>query len=1262
MNNTELPNAINPDSNMLISAITKIYSVSVSVNLTHNKYHIIDCAIFKPTEAYRTGVYDNFIRRIVSDIPDRRQKKQFEEMFNCKALLKAFEYGKTQVSMRHRESHYNDISFWFETTAYISKVEDDVQAILFFKEIDAEMKQINSLKKDSFYKNAIFSDDIITLFECNLSLNIVTSDVYEIISGVENVITDEMGLAPPFTVNNIIRKILLSTTSDINNNYEYSSQVNCDYLISLYENGNSTPEFTFWSTDKEGNNKCFKNTFYIKKNEENNDIMAFSILKDITQTMIEQKENDHRKVVLDGISENYDCVFSLNLTTYEMILYSSSDFFKRLKIFEQSGAEFVKNTFSIIDTIVYSSDRNHVRESLKKERIIGQLKKNKVYCICFRILINDEPIYYQAKITNPDNEKYPDNVVIAIHNVDVEMRAEAERIKQLQNQQKANLQQEAIINSFSSDFEGLYHVNLDTNDAITYRSTPELHKRLTDFNNYDSFNERMKYFAEQMVCKEDRAEFIRAIDRKRIEFELSKSPFYYINYRIERNGEYLFYRTRIIRDNVMIGHNNIIIGIQNVDETTRREIEQNKTLEVLHEKERNYQKAIFSDAIGFFECNLTKNLIISDIFELYDNEFQIVSNTVNMPMPFNFDDFQQWYVLNHEVINPNEVLLKMNRQYLMECYEKGNHMPETSFWATTPLGAVKCLRKIYFLTKDERSGDIMALTIIKDISEQQRKADELKENRDIIEVLGSEYTSLFLVNIDTLKVKPYTLYPDIEARFGERIKSGKFDYLDIINLYLNYIVYEEDIEMVAEITSIDYIKKRFRKTKSYSATPRRIENNEIRYYEMQFIKVGNSPEPNEFIVGIVDKNDQIKKEQEHQQQLQIAKKNAEAANQAKSAFLFNMSHDIRTPMNAIIGFTSMAQKHINNKERVNEYIEKVKVSSTHLLQLINDVLDMARIESGKVSIEEKQANIYQNLDEIISIMRETANEQQVKLSADIQNIRNEHVYADVLHFNQILLNIISNAVKYTRPGGEVNVSVYQTPDEREDYASFDYIIEDTGIGMSEDFLSRIFESFTREQTSTVSGIQGTGLGMSITKNLVDLMGGTIDIESKLGVGTTVRIHISFRIQKKSPPKKPEPSEDGDLTMLDGMRILLVEDNELNREIAKDILEEIGIIVEEAEDGSIAVDMVKKSDSGYYDLILMDIQMPYMDGYKATQTIRAFDDRELADIPIIAMTANAFEEDKNKALESGMNSHLAKPINIGELFETLKIFGTRNRQL
>ena len=1259
MNNTEHNNKHDLDSEILINALADLYSISVSVNLTQNKYHIIKCSLFEPNEKCKTSVYDNFIRKIVSSIPDRRQKKQFDELFSCSGLLENYESGKTLISMRHRYTNSDNTSCWFETTAHIPCVDDEVHALILFKEIDAEMRHINTLENNSFYKNAIFSDDIVTFFECNLSLNIVTSEIYEIIDGVQHSITDDIGLTPPFTVNNLIRKILLTTNSEICNNYEYSSFVNCDHLINLFENGNSTPEFTFWKKNDDGTEKCYKNTFYIKKSEDNNDIIAFSVLKDITQTVNEQQENDYRKIVLDGISENYDCVFSLNLTSHKINLYSASSFFKSLSIFTNEQTDFVKDIFSFVNTYVYPTDKAHVYASLKKEKIISEINSNKIFCICFRLIVNDKPQYYQVKITNPDNEKYPDNIVVAFHNVDMEMKAEAERIKQLQVQQKTNLIQEAIINGFSHDFEVLYYLNLDTNDLTVYRTTDFFHNKLKDLYLHKTFDKKMEYFAQQIVCDEDREKFIKSITQKKVEFELSKTPYYYINYRINFNGNLLYYRTRIIRDNVILGTNSLVIGIQNVDEITKHEIELNKTLETLHEKERNYQKAIFSDAIGFFECNLSKNLIISDIFELVDGEFQIVSNTVDLPMPFNFDDFQQWYIYSHDVSNPKETINQMNRQYLIECYEKGNHMPEISFWATTSSGIVKCLRKIYFLTRDDRSGDILALTIIKDISDIRRKADELKEKRDVIEVLASEYTSLFLVNINTLKVKTYNLFHDIESRFGDLINSQKLDYLDIINIYLSNIVYDEDIEMVAEATSIEYVKKRFRKDKSFSVTPRRIINDEIRYYEIQFIKVGDSPEPSEFIVGIIDKNDQIMTEYENQRQLQIAKRNAEAANKAKSVFLFNMSHDIRTPMNAIIGFTSMAQKHIDDKKRVMEYIEKVKVSSTHLLQLINDVLDMARIESGKVSIEENQANIYKNSEDIISILRETANEQKINLSLDIHDIRDEHIYIDVTHFNQILLNVISNSIKYTRPGGNVNVSIYQTEYEKPDYASYNFIIKDNGIGMSQEFVNHIFESFTREKTSTISGIQGTGLGMSITKNLVDLMGGTIGIESELGVGTTVTIHISFRIQKTDPPEPLENNELYDDSM-DGMRILLVEDNELNREIAKDILEEVGIIVEEAEDGSIAVDKVKNSDVGYYDLILMDIQMPYMDGYKATQAIRALDDRELADIPIVAMTANAFEEDKNKALESGMNSHLAKPINIGELFETLRIFGMRNK--
>lgn len=1258
MNNIHLDNN-NPDTKILFNTLTNIYAACISANLTQNSYNIIKCILFENNENNLSGVYDNFVKRIVSNIPDRRQKRQFEETFSCQSLIDSFNNNQSNVSMRHREIHSGDISKWFETTAQITESNGEIYATLLFRDINTEMLHINDLEKDSFYKKAIFSDNIVTFFECNLSLNIVTSEIYEIIDGVEHIKTDEIGLTPPFTVNNLIRQILLTTNSETCNNFDYSSQVNCDHLISLYENGNSTPEFKFWTKDENGEEQCFKNTFYMKKNEESDDIIAFSVLKDITQTVVEQKENDYRKIVLDGISVNYDCVFSLNLTTYKIHLYSASAFFKNLSIFNQPNFDFIKNILELVDMYVYPPDKKHVLECINKEKIIKEINENKVFCIYFRLNIDDEPLYYQAKITNPDNEKYPDNIVFAFHNVDLEMRTEAERIKQIQVQQKTNLLQEAIINGFSNDFEIIYYIDLNNNKTITYRSTDYFHDKLKDIEKYSSLSDKTMYFVQQIVYEDDRKEFCKAIDINKIEFELTKAPYYYINFRMKTDEKILYYRMRIIRDNITLGANSIIIGIQNIDEETKREIEQNKTLKNLQERERNYQKAIFSDATGFFECNLSKNIIISDLFELIDNEFQIVSNTVNLPFPFNFDDFQHWYVTTHKVPNAKNILKQMNRQYLIECFHNGNHMPEVSFWVKTPSGAIKCLRKIFFLTKDDASGDILALTITKDITDMQRKSDELKEKRDIIEVLASEYSSLFLVNIKTLKVKTYNLFYDVESRFGDLINSGKLDYLDIINIYLSYIVYDDDIELVAEATSIDYIKERFKTAKSFNITPRRIVDDEIRYFETQFIKVGDSPEPTEFVVGIIDNNDEIQKERENKRQLQIAKKNAEAANKAKSAFLFNMSHDIRTPMNAIIGFTSMAQKHIDNKERVNEYIEKVKTSSTHLLQLINDVLDMARIESGKISIEEKQANIYENSENVISIMRETANEQQVNLTLDIHNIRNEHIYADVLHFNQIMLNIISNAIKYTRPGGNVKVSIYQTEDEKPDHASYDFIVEDNGIGMSQDFLNHIYESFVRESTSTVTGVQGTGLGMSITKNLVDLMGGTIDIKSELGVGTKVKVHILFRIQKKAPPKRQQAPDLYD-TSLEGMRILLVEDNELNREIAKDILEEVGVIVEEAEDGSIAVNMIQNSDVGYYDLILMDIQMPYMDGYKATQVIRGFENRELADIPIVAMTANAFEEDKNKALEAGMNSHLAKPINIGELFETLKIFGIRRK--
>ncbi|MCI6156013.1 MAG: ATP-binding protein [Erysipelotrichaceae bacterium] len=400
-----------------------------------------------------------------------------------------------------------------------------------------------------------------------------------------------------------------------------------------------------------------------------------------------------------------------------------------------------------------------------------------------------------------------------------------------------------------------------------------------------------------------------------------------------------------------------------------------------------------------------------------------------------------------------------------------------------------------------------------------------------------------------------------------------------------------------------------------------------------------------------DVTDQKKKELQANIELEDAYNKSQSASKAKTSFLFNMSHDIRTPMNAILGFADLIEKHLDDKDKCKMYLQKLKSSSSFLLSLINNVLDMARIESGQTEIVESVWNVNNFVSDLVSVFESSIKEKNLKF-IKFMDIKHENVYCDATRLRQIYLNIISNAVKYTPNGGEIKLIIKEIECDKEGYARFQTVVSDTGIGMSKEFLPHIFEEFSREKTTTESRVVGTGLGMPIVKTLVTLMHGTIEVESEQGVGTKFTVTLDHRIARKEEIKvEEEEIKDKDIVSYKGKRILLAEDNELNTEIAVTILEEAGFIVEHAENGQVCVDMIKNAKIGYYDLVLMDIQMPVMDGYKAKETIRAINNPR-CDIPIIAMTANAFDEDKRKAYVIGMDGHIAKPINIPQLLETI----------
>ena len=517
----------------------------------------------------------------------------------------------------------------------------------------------------------------------------------------------------------------------------------------------------------------------------------------------------------------------------------------------------------------------------------------------------------------------------------------------------------------------------------------------------------------------------------------------------------------------------------------------------------------------------------------------------------------------------------------------------------------------------------------------------------ILSAVTDDFVFLVEVDVKTRIEKIFFVSKGPHPQWSDK-KTHKYD--ESIKEYADVVVAPEDRKRFLEVTEFNALMEYFKNNDNeFIIEYDVIVNGGRRRYQGKFTLSLQDPEGAKIYVGVRDITLIEEERTEYNRKLMSALAQAEEANKGKSYFLFNMSHDIRTPLNAIIGYSELAKNHLDEKEVLDDYIYKIQTCGRQLLGLIGDVLDMAKIESGNLEISEKPCLCQDLMSDIMISVNESAKKKGLEFEAS-GNACHSTILCDKVKVQKILLNILSNAVKYTPQGGKISLSVQEKIREDEGLSDFTFVVKDNGIGISKEFLPYIFNSFSRERNATISGVSGTGLGMTITKRLVDAMGGKIEVESQQNMGTTVTVSITFSRLVGLEEKREEIIPDA---FLKDIRVLLVEDNEINGEIASEMLRELKVNVDLVTNGKECIDALLEKDAGYYDLVLMDIQMPVMDGYEATRIIRRFSDKDKRLIPVIAMTANAFEEDKQKAFQSGMNGHLAKPVEMRHLIQALK---------
>ena len=663
-----------------------------------------------------------------------------------------------------------------------------------------------------------------------------------------------------------------------------------------------------------------------------------------------------------------------------------------------------------------------------------------------------------------------------------------------------------------------------------------------------------------------------------------------------------------------------------------------------------YKKAIAADAMILYEFNLSKDLIVGNPVQRMSDRIVQLKPDMGLPENCSYTDFIDalcWDLSDEE---KKRFLEKMNVYCLLDSFIMEKYEIQFDSSRSTYNGESFWTRTTIILTKDENSGDIMGLAVVKNITSGYRQKEEKLYQLEIINALTIEYSNVFMINVMSGIIRIVRINDRISSFYNESLEGLPYD--DVLDFYASVSVYEDDRDMIKRAFSRENVLKQLSKRESYYVNFRSYINNKISYMKLTVVRIGNIRETGNVLMGFMNVDTETEHEMKQRKALQEALSMAELASHAKSRFLSNMSHDIRTPMNAIIGYTSLAEKHIGNPELIKSDLARIKTNSSYLLCLINDVLDMSRIESGKIKIKFTSNTIEDILAEVDSVIQPHLQSKKLNYSVLRHGNLSRKVFCDKLRLKQILINILGNSVKYTGENGSIKFTAAETPSVSDGYSSYQFRIKDNGIGMSEEFQKKVFNPFERDENIENFHVQGTGLGLSISKNLVEKMDGSIFLKSKKDVGTEFLICFDFENAPETESGKKKISASAEKTVdLKGTRILLVEDNSLNRDIAKELLKSAGFIIDEAENGKIALEMLSASPDGYYKVVLMDVMMPVMNGYEASMKIREMKSNK-SSIPIVAMTANAFEEDKEQALKSGMDYFVSKPFDIKSLLSLL----------